>query len=131
MPNSHQAVFASLEKLTFRELHSSARLIEVMREKVALLDSSSFDGQQCEAIARTFISVIRDVLEDRYQDLSIRAFAHICVALDYFLDPSEQIPDAVPGGLMDDLQFLSQTATRFADDLRKYRQWQTSRETSV
>jgi uncharacterized membrane protein YkvA (DUF1232 family) len=128
MPNSHQAVFASLEKLTFRELHSSARLIEVMREKVSLLDTTSFAGQQCEAMARTFIALIRDVLEDRYQDLSIRAFAHICVALDYFLDPSEQIPDASPGGLMDDLQFLNKTATRFADDLRKYRQWQAGNQ---
>jgi uncharacterized membrane protein YkvA (DUF1232 family) len=130
MPDSHQTVFASLEKLTFRELHSSARLIEVMREKVALLDPKCFTGQQCEAIARTFIAVIRDVLEDRYQDLSIRAFAHICVALDYFLDPSEQIHDASPGGLMDDLQFLNQTATRFAEDLRKYRQWQAASQTS-
>lgn len=123
MPTSHQAIFESLQSLTFRELQSSARLIEVMREKVALLDASSFTDQQCEAVAREFISLIRDVLEDRYQDLSIRAFAHICVALDYFLDPIEQIPDANPGGLIDDMQFLNKTATRFADNLRKYRKW--------
>ena len=127
MPGSHHAVFQELEKLTFRELQSSERLIRVLQAKLALLDPSQFTDQQCEALARTFIAIMQDVLTDRYQDISIRAFAHICVALDYFLDPSEAIPDARVGGLQDDLTFLLKTEARFSREIDAYRRWQRVR----
>ena len=123
MPSSHFAIFKELESLTFRELKSSTRLVEIMRAKVGLLNPSEFADQGCSELVRVFIEIMRDVLEDRYQDLSIRAFAHICVALDYFIDPAEQIPDANAGGFVDDLQFLIRTEQRFHRDIQKYRDW--------
>jgi uncharacterized membrane protein YkvA (DUF1232 family) len=123
MPSSHYAIFQELESLTFQELKSSQRLVEIMRAKIGLLNPSQFADQRCSEIVRVFAELLRDVLEDRYQDVSIRAFAHICVALDYFIDPAEQIPDADPGGFVDDLQFLIRTEQRFQRDLQKYRDW--------
>jgi uncharacterized membrane protein YkvA (DUF1232 family) len=123
MDSTHHSIFRELESLTFRELRSSERLIEIMRAKIGLLDPGQLSDESCARLARLFCDMIRDVLEDRYQEISIRAFAHICVALDYFLDPVERVPDAHPGGLLDDLQFMVQTEQRFHRDIQKYRAW--------
>jgi uncharacterized membrane protein YkvA (DUF1232 family) len=123
MPSSHHAIFRELESLTCGELHSSQRLIQLMLAKVNLLDPAQFAEERCEHIARTFIELLQDVLAQRYQDLSIRAFAHIAVALDYFLDPDESIPDAVPGGFRDDLELLVRTAKRFKREIEVYKTW--------
>jgi hypothetical protein len=132
MSSSHQAIFLELERLTCREMRSSARLVELVLEKVNLLDRSQFADEQCERLARTFLELIKDVLADRYQDLSIRAFAHICVALDYFLDPVETLPGAKPdaelGGFTDDLRFLVQTHSRFEREIDRYLTWKQSRD---
>jgi hypothetical protein len=77
MSSSHYAIFQELESHTFQELHTSKRLVEIMRAKI----------------------------------------------LDYFIDPIEQIPDADPGGFVDDLQFLIPTEQRFQRDIQKYRDW--------
>ena len=123
MPSSHFSVFKELESLTFRELQSSDRLVTIMRAKIGLLDPNQFADSRCSQLARVFSELIRDVLEDRYQDLSIRAFAHICVALDYFIDPDEQIPDTRAGGFVDDLQLMVKTEQRFRADVQRYRDW--------
>ncbi|HRI15204.1 MAG TPA: hypothetical protein PLX89_19590 [Verrucomicrobiota bacterium] len=123
MSSSHHAIFKELESLTFRELQSSDRLVQLMLAKVDLLNLSQFVDHQCGQVSRVFISLVKDVLSDRYQDLSIRAFAHICVALDYFLDPDESIPDATQGGFDDDLQFLVRTETKFKREIDGYKAW--------
>lgn len=114
--------------MTCRELQSSQRLTALMLAKVNLLDSAQFSEQRCEAIARTFIALLKDVLTDRYQELSIRAFAHVAVALDYFLDPDERIPDARPGGFSDDLEFLMRTELRFKREIDAYTLWRARME---
>jgi uncharacterized membrane protein YkvA (DUF1232 family) len=123
MASSHHAIFKELEGLTCRELQSSERLIQLLLAKVNLLEPGQFVDDRCEQVARIFIALIKDVLTERYQDLSIRAFAHLCVALDYFLDPDESIPDATPGGFRDDLEFLLRTESRFKREIQAYRAW--------
>ena len=124
---SHHAIFLELERLTCGDLKRSSKLVEIVLEKIKLLDPSQFADQECERTARLFLDVIQDVLANRYPDLSVRAFSHICVALDYFLDPVESLPgakpDAQPGGLVDDLQFLLRTHTRFRPELSRYLLW--------
>ena len=125
MPSSHYAIFRELETLTCGEIQSSKRLVELMLAKVNLLDQSQFSDQRCEAIARTFLDIVKDVLSERYQNFSIRAFVHVCVALDYFLDPLERIPDAETGGFRDDLELLVNTEIRFKREIQKYLEWKT------
>jgi len=123
MPSSHLAIFQQLEQLTFQELKSSDRLVSLMRAKLDLLNPGQFADQRCSELARVFCELVRDVLEDRYQNCTIRAFAHICVALDYFMDPAEQIPDGQAGGLVDDMQFMLRTHERFQREIQQYREW--------
>ena len=127
MGSSHSAIFRELEKLTCKEFWSSERLINLILAKVDLLDPSKFEDDRCAELARTFLNLLKDVLGERYQDVSIRAFAHICVALDYFLDPVESLPGAKPdaeeGGLTDDMAFMIQTEQRFHREIQHYRAW--------
>ena len=127
MSSSHHAIFRELEKLTCHEMRSNSKLVELVLEKINLLDRSQFADQQCERTARVFLDLVKDVLADEYHDLSFRAFAHVCVALDYFLDPVESLPgakpDAQPGGFVDDMQFLLRTSARFKPELNQYLVW--------
>lgn len=123
MPTSHHRIFAQLQQLNCGELKSSAKLISLLQAKISLLDTSQFDHNECAPIARLFAEVLKEVLADRYQTLSIRAFAHLAVALDYFLDPLEESPDSHLGGLLDDLQFLRATERRFALEIQAFKKW--------
>ncbi len=128
MSSSHHALFQELEKITCAELQSSQRLIELLKEKLNLLNAGDFGHEQAGRTATVFIELVKDTLEDRYQALSIRAFAHICVALDYFLDPDDAITDALQGGLVDDMIFLQKTYNRFKSEIEKYKRWKEQHE---
>jgi hypothetical protein len=134
MASSHLAIFRELENLTCREMFSSDRLVQLILAKVNLLDAAKFEDEHCARLARVFLELLKDVLTERYQDLSIRAFAHVCVALDYFLDPVESVPGAKPdsdqGGLVDDMAFMLQTETRFHREIQKYKEWKKRVERS-
>jgi hypothetical protein len=96
-----------LDQITFRELKSSEKLIESLRGKLCDLDPNAFSDQELARKANVLTELLRETLLDRYQALSVRAFAHIVVALDYFLVLHEGEPDSVldtlAGGYMDDL----------------------------
>jgi len=130
MGSSHHALFNELEKLTCGELRSSQRLIELLKEKLNLLRPGDFGHDRTAEIAVLFINLLKDTLEDSYQALSIRAFAHVCVALDYFLDPDDAIIDPSQGGLVDDLMFLQKTYDRFRTEFDRYKQWKQKRESA-
>jgi hypothetical protein len=127
MSSSHQNVFEELKKLTCQELQSSRKLVDLLTAKLDLVSPSSVNSlqgyDQLQELARLFLAAILDVLRDRYQALSIRCFAHLCVALDYLLDPDDSIRDSDPKGHEDDREFLRKTAERFKSELDHYRKW--------
>jgi len=127
MSSSHQNLFEELKKLNCGELHSSRKLVELLATKLDLIAPSSVNSLQgydeLQELARLFLAAIVDVLRDRYQALSIRCFAHLCVALDYLLDPEDSIRDSDPKGHEDDRDFLRKTAERFKAELETYRRW--------
>jgi hypothetical protein len=135
MASSHQAIFRELERLTCREIWSSDRLVQLILAKVNLLDLTKFEDDHCARLASTFLDLLKDVLTERYQELSIRAFAHICVALDYFLDPVESLPGAKPdadqGGFTDDMAFMLQTEARFHREIQSYKDWKKRMENPI
>src|SRR5438309_645737 len=128
MSSSHQALFKQLEKVTCAELRSSRHLIELLKEKLNLLTPGDFGHDGASEIAVVFINLLKDTLEDRYQALSIRAFVHVSVALDYFLDPHDAVTDATPGGMLDDMVFLQKTYQRFKSEIDAYKRWSTKHE---
>lgn len=128
MSSVHHVLFKQLEKLTFAEFKSSHQLIELLKEKLNLIPPGCFGTERAGEIATVFTNLLKDTLEDRYQAISIRAFAHICVALDYFLDPEDAILDSLDGGLVDDMMFLQKTYLRFKPEIEAYKKWKTDQE---
>lgn len=114
-----------LDELTFAELKSSDRLVEVLRKKLRLLDTNRLPDKVLTDRVNLLIEILRDTLLDRYQNLSIRAFAHFAVALDYFLIVFEEggVPDIHPGGYKDDVQVLVKTCLRFENEILRYKEW--------
>jgi len=111
-----------LDEITFGELKSNnARLVESLREKLGDLDAQKFPDAE---LARK-VNLLS--LLGRYQDLTVRAFAHIAVALDYFLVIHEQEPgsvrDTLPGGYVDDLVRINEVFRRFAKELDAFEAW--------
>jgi hypothetical protein len=127
MPSSHVQVFEELKQLTCLELKSSDKLVELITTKLNLVSTSSAESLQgyddLQELAGLFLRIVQDVLSDRYQAISIRCFAHLCVALDYLLDPDDSIRDTEPGGHADDREFLIKTAAKFKDELTRYKEW--------
>lgn len=121
--SAHVKVLEHLENLTFRDLRGSERLSTLLDGKLSLLDTDQFQDRECGLIAQDFVSILEDVASGRYLDFPVRAFAHITVALDYFVDPNEENPDQGPGGFEDDLRVLTSTKRRFAEAIDKYLVW--------
>jgi hypothetical protein len=126
--SSQSHLFQEFEKLTFKELRSSRRLVEFINSKLDLVRDISFPDQEIQQKANLFAEMLTETLRDNYQALSIRAFAHISVALDYLLDPDDAgakdgEPDINPGGLASDKILLLRTAMRFDREIQAFQQW--------
>lgn len=70
-----------------------------------------------------FRDLVRDALSHRYNELSLLAFTHICVALDYFLTVIDERHDHLPAGLLDDIQVINRTREKFKDEIEGYLKW--------
>ena len=113
-----------LSHLTFAELKSTGKLINTLTRKIHELDPRRFEDKLIEARVRLLMDLIRETLADRYQALSILAFAHILVALDHFLRVTDEKPDTLPGGFADDLQHIEQVCKQFKGEIEAFKKWQ-------
>ena len=128
MPSAHRQIFDELEKITCADLKSSDRLVRLVEGKLALIEIrnvvTALEHDELVALATLFKNLVVDVLSDRYQAASVRCFAHACVALDYLLDPDDDICDTqAVGGHRDDALFLQKTYSRFKREFEAYRDW--------
>jgi hypothetical protein len=126
--SSQSHLFREFEKLTFKELKSSKRLVEFINCKVELAGDHFSPDEEIQQKANLFAEMLTETLRDNYQALSIRAFAHISVALDYLLDPQDAgakdgEPDTKPGGLASDRMLLLRTAIRFQREIEEFQKW--------
>jgi uncharacterized membrane protein YkvA (DUF1232 family) len=112
-----------LSKLTFAELKSSDKLVTMLTKKVHQLKPGQFTDELLEARVRMLIDILRETLSDRYQKLSLRAFSHMMVALDYFLDADDDTPDHLPGGYKDDLQRIEKVFAEFKSEIEAFKKW--------
>ena len=113
-----------LDQVTFAELRSSQKLIEVLKSKVQTLNREKFVDDLLGQRVNMLIELLRETLLDRYQALSIRAFAHIAVALDYFLIIHEEggIHDHLPHGYSDDLKEIDKEIRRIVNEAAEFAQ---------
>jgi len=117
-----------LDEITFAELRSSKKLIDALRAKLGDLDTRRFAEEEVARKVNLLVEILRETLLDRYQRLSVRAFAHMAVALDYFLVIHEHefdsVKDTLPGGYVDDLKRINEVFRRFKNDIRDFERWQ-------
>jgi hypothetical protein len=121
-------LFREFEKLTFSELKGSRRLLELVGVKLDLVRDFQTADPEIDKLASLFAEVLTETLRGNYDALSVRAFAHICYALDYLLDPTdfgtaEGELDTGPHGLASDKALLVSTAARFQNELNAFRTW--------
>ena len=116
-----------LDQITFAELRSSPKLIDALRGKLGDLRRAHFPDEELALKVNVLTDLLRETLLDRYQALSLRAFAHIAVALDYFLTLREDAPDAIkdslPGGYVDDLRRINDVWRRFETEIGAFQRW--------
>ena len=91
------------------------------------MDITQYANQEVARKVSLLTDLLKETLLDRYQDVSVRAFAHFAVALDYFLTLREDGPDAVsdtyPDGYIDDLKRLNDVFNRFDKEIVAFVKW--------
>jgi hypothetical protein len=116
-----------LDEITFAELKSSTKLIDAIQAKLGDMDISQYANQEVARKVSLLTELLKETLLDRYQDVSVRAFAHFTVVLDYFLTLREEGPDSIkdtyPDGYIDDLKRLNDVFNKFDREITAFVKW--------
>lgn len=122
-PEDPFAHIENLSQLPYDEIRSGEMLINALTEKINDLNPHLFQDQLVEHRVRLLLDVLRETLADRYQGLSLLAFARIVVAIDYFIRSDDDAPDTQAGGYEDDLKILEEVFSDFKGELEAFKQW--------
>jgi len=96
---------------------------EAVTIKTDLIEQLGLAGTSLLPDIYLFRDLVRDALSRRYDKLSFLTFAHICVALDYFLTVTDACHDHEKDGLFDDIQVITRTREKFKEEIEAYRKW--------
>jgi len=96
---------------------------EALTKKTDLIEQAGLGATSLLPDVYLLRDLVRDVIAHRYKKLSFLAFAHVCVALDYFLTVEDACHDHGPDGLFDDIQVINRTKERFKDEIEAYLKW--------
>jgi uncharacterized membrane protein YkvA (DUF1232 family) len=110
-------------ELPAHALFAGSPFLEVVAEKVSDLDLSRFCEEQLARQVRFLAELMRETLAHRYTGLSLLAFAHILVALDYVVRVKDEIPDTRVGGYADDLRVVNRVMSDWEKELDEFRAW--------
>jgi len=126
--SAHLRAFESLRNVKVRDFRPAVKLKEAVLLKTGAFRRGQFHDEECERHARFFVRLIEDVLGGIYGDLTLRAFTHACSALDYLMNPNDELEDHGPRGLEDDAKRLRDTFENFRGEFEAYREWLRQRE---
>jgi uncharacterized membrane protein YkvA (DUF1232 family) len=115
----------NLSQLPFDEIRNGEMLINALTEKINDLNPQLFQDQLVEHRVRLLLDILRESFADRYQDLSLLAFARIIVAIDYFIRSDDDTPDTQAGGYEDDLRILQEVFSDFSGELEIFKEWRS------
>lgn len=121
-PESSPVPVANLRELTTGDLCQSrnTRLTDAIVLKLDTLNSGNFIERQVISRVRVLLELLRDSLTGRYSQLSVAAFAEVLLAMDYFIEVNDEIPDTWPRGYEDDLRKLNAVWSDNRAELARY-----------
>lgn len=77
----------------------------------------------------TFLRMIKAWISRRYRDVSNQTIVYAVLAVIYFLNPTDFIPDIILGlGYIDDIAVISWVLGKIKIDLEKFKEWEKSKE---
>jgi uncharacterized membrane protein YkvA (DUF1232 family) len=129
-PSEQYLGYDGLNKLTVSDLRHGDKLLEMVSLKLLGLGPEQFASRRIEERVRFLMDLLRETFANRYQDLSVSAFAHILVTLDYFLKVKDSKPDTLPDGLNDDLDSVEELFAKFKLEFDAFRRWKVRQPAS-
>lgn len=69
---------------------------------------------------KTLLSMLKDTARGRYKPQSKKSMVLIVLALLYFLNPMDLIPDLLVGGFIDDAALLAWVVSKVKDEIDNY-----------
>lgn len=81
---------------------------------------------------QTFLRMIKAWVSRRYRGVSKQTIVYAVIAVIYFLNPTDFIPDIILGlGFIDDIAVISWVLSTIKSDLEKFKQWEMTKDSVV
>ncbi|MEM8893931.1 MAG: YkvA family protein [Bacteroidota bacterium] len=102
-------------------------LIDVATDKITAIMSNSAKMNEFTEHVRLAIRMIRAYVSGEYREMPWRTLVVLVAGIIYFVTPLDLIPDFIPAmGFVDDISVIFWIFRSFADDLEKYKAWESS-----
>ena len=112
------------KQLTVADLRHGDQILAMLAGKLQTMDPEQFQTRLLEERVRFLMVLLRETFANRYQGLSLSAFANVLVALDYFLKVKDDKPDTWPDGYIDDYQQVEKVFGQYQPEFKAFKEWQ-------
>ncbi|NIJ51427.1 YkvA family protein [Dyadobacter arcticus] len=115
-----------------RYAKSSGKLFELVKETVSKLQKVGFkeNFSEFQTNVQLLIRMIRAYASGEYRNLPWKSLLSIVAVLIYFVSPIDLIPDFLPFiGITDDVALVVWLIKTFADDVKKFGEWEKQEKT--
>ncbi|MCO4792184.1 MAG: DUF1232 domain-containing protein [Bacteriovoracaceae bacterium] len=127
------------EKLATKKFGKSAEKISQNKEELKELASKAFEklddekvkgrlGEAFETLT-AFLRLIKAYVKGDYRKVGIGTIISIVIAILYFLNPLDLIPDFLFAiGFLDDASVILWTGKKLLKDIEEFKTWETSKD---
>ncbi len=117
--------YDGFSRLTVADLKHGDKILSMLATKLQALPTSQLQSRILEEKVGFLMQLLRETFANRYQALSLSAFAQILVALDYFLKVKDGKPDTLSNGYADDLAEINKIFEVHSQELSAFKAWQS------
>ena len=102
-------------------------ILNEVADKLASEESKDNKFKQLFDAALTLVRLIRAYVNGAYRDIQTSTILSGLAVLLYVLSPIDLVPDFIPVlGFLDDLSLISWFIGKFQDEMRRFREWESS-----